>query len=61
MGFNLAFKELNLISLQYWLSFINFLLGLYWVFRFTFLTHFGNKSQCCWRGNYISCVIITPM
>jgi hypothetical protein len=26
---------------------------------FTFLTHFDNKSQCCWRGNYICCVIIS--
>jgi hypothetical protein len=25
-----------------------------------FLTHFDNKSQCRWRGNYISRVIISP-
>jgi hypothetical protein len=25
--------------------------------RFMFLTHFGNKSQCCGRGNYTSRVI----
>jgi hypothetical protein len=24
-----------------------------------FLTHCGNKSQWCWIGNYISCVIIS--
>jgi len=29
--------------------------------RFMFLTHFGNKSQHSWRGNYISDVIISPM
>jgi hypothetical protein len=24
-----------------------------------FVTHCGNKSQCSWRGNYKSCVIVT--
>ena len=27
---------------------------------FTFLTDFGNRSQCCWRVEYISRVIISP-
>jgi len=27
---------------------------------FMFLTDFGNKSQCCRTGNYISRVIISP-
>ena len=26
--------------------------------RYTFLTHFGNKSHCCWRGNFITQVIL---
>jgi hypothetical protein len=25
-----------------------------------FVTHFGNKSQHCWRGNYMSLVIMSP-
>lgn len=29
--------------------------------RFMFLTNFGNKSQCCQRGNYVSCMILSPM
>jgi hypothetical protein len=29
--------------------------------KFMFLTHFNNKSQCFWRRNYISPVIISPM
>jgi hypothetical protein len=29
--------------------------------RFIFLTHLGNKSQCCWRRNYISRKIKSPM
>jgi len=28
--------------------------------RFMFLTHFGNLSQCYWRRNYISHVIVSP-
>ena len=30
-------------------------LGIFW-----FVTQFGNKSQCCWRGNYIRHMIISP-
>jgi len=25
------------------------------------VAYFGNKSQCCWRGNYMSHVTISPM
>jgi len=27
--------------------------------RFTLLSHVGEKSQCCWRGNYKRQVIIS--
>ena len=50
---------LFLISLQYWLSIMFFFhLDCTRCCRFTFLTHFGSKSQCRWTGNYICCVII---
>jgi hypothetical protein len=26
---------------------------------FMYLAHFGNKSQCCWKGHYISWVIVS--
>jgi len=29
--------------------------------RFTFLPRVIKKSRCCWRGNWMSCMIISPM
>jgi len=50
---------LHLISLQYSLSLI-FHLDCTRRCRFLFLTHVSTKSQCCSRGNYMSCLIMSP-
>ena len=50
---------LCLISLQYYCILLIFHLHCSRWCRFTFLTHVVRKCQCCWRGNWMSCVIIS--
>jgi hypothetical protein len=55
------FHPFQVDFLQYRLSFTDIHLDCTRWCAFIFLNHFGNKSQCCCRGNHISCMIISPM
>jgi len=46
-------------NFSYILSFADFSLGLHYVMYIMFLSHFGHKSQRCWKEHCISHVIIS--